>query len=113
MQEHAEAYFDTDLRVGYVYVVDKPVERTLEFNDQLLIDVASNGDVVGVEVLDRLHSVPVREMAEHYRWDAKTWAAVDRAARSLETVMNTSVSSGGDRTYRPSRGWANRSLTPA
>ncbi|TLP72947.1 DUF2283 domain-containing protein [Nesterenkonia sphaerica] len=113
MHTHGSAFFDTELQVGYAYVVDKPAMRTVEFSDVILVDLAEDGDVVGLEVLARLHELPVSEMASEYAWSAGTWRAVHAAAKDLESLMKAQPTTGTDGVYRPRTTWGTRDLVEA
>lgn len=44
--------YDSDVEALYVYLRDLPVTRQLSVDDRFVLDLADDGAVVGVEVLD-------------------------------------------------------------
>jgi uncharacterized protein YuzE len=47
-----KATYDAAARAHYVHLTERPVSRTVELSDSVMVDLDENGDVVGVEVLE-------------------------------------------------------------
>ena len=43
--------FDPEVQAWYLSLADAPVSRTVHVSDEVFVDLASDGDVVGVEFL--------------------------------------------------------------
>ena len=48
---------DREADAAYVYVTDRPVARTRTLDENRLLDLDSNGDVRGIELLNISHGV--------------------------------------------------------
>lgn len=58
--------YDSSVDALYVYLVDDSIEHTEELSDGLLVDVAADGTVIGVEVLGASHGWGVGELTQRF-----------------------------------------------
>lgn len=57
---------DQDANAAYVQFSKRHVVRTVEFRDDVNIDLDEHGMVVGIELLDLDSTVPLDDIAEHH-----------------------------------------------
>ena len=57
---------DQDAGAAYVQLSVGPVARTVEFNEDLNIELDRHGVVVGIELLDLGRTIPLDDIAERY-----------------------------------------------
>lgn len=80
---------DTAADAAYIQLSHEPVARTVEFSDEVMIDLDEHDVVVGVELLDQATPVPFTELHTQFhvhskvietlriiRPDVATWAAM-------------------------------------
>lgn len=83
---------DHDADAAYVRLSDRPVVRTEEFAERLLVDLAESDEVVGVEMLGLDPVVPLLELSTKYGLDEglvsliQQLLAAGRVRPSLEFV---------------------------
>lgn len=57
---------DTVVNAAYIRLSDNEVVRTVEFNEEILIDLDDMNVVVGIEVLDEGAALPFEELHTRY-----------------------------------------------
>lgn len=73
---------DDEAGAAYLRLSANPVARTVEFNDDIWVDVDELNVVVGVEVLDLDTSVPLDELAAKHHVDSRTLALLKSVIRT-------------------------------
>lgn len=58
---------DLDADALYITISDQPVTKTLEVDDETMVDVDANGDIVGIEVITVNRIWPLDEVLRRYR----------------------------------------------
>lgn len=106
-------YYDATLRVGYAQVTDAAVERTVEYNGGLLVDLDNAGLPVGFEVLGSSVRFPVLEMGEKFSWSAEVVSRVGMALDKLSRLMSGRTESTGDGIFKPASVWSSKGLAHA
>ncbi|GAA1450511.1 DUF2283 domain-containing protein [Nesterenkonia lacusekhoensis] len=110
MHPEDTTYFDANFGVGYAKVSGGEVARTLEYSESIVLDMDSSDRLVGIEVLGRVPSLPVQEMAQKFSWGPSTVARAAEAARRLRSLMDASSSVSGDGVINQVNGWSNPGL---
>ena len=62
---------DNDAGAAYISLSDEPVHETLQFNEDVLIDLDQHRVAVGIEVLDLDAEIPYRELEHDYHVHSK------------------------------------------
>ncbi len=70
---HLEA--DPAANAAYVAISDAPVARTVPFSESVLVDLAGDGAVAGIELLKLNAAVDVAGLADRYGLDAAALTA--------------------------------------
>lgn len=112
MHTEDTTYFDANFGVGYAQVSDGDVVRSVEYSEQVILDLDASDRVVGIEVLGRVSSLPIQEMAQAFGWGPSTVAQAAHAASRLRSLMDASSSVSGDGAVNQSNGWST-GLLPA
>ncbi|SRR6266498_1151616 len=63
--------YDLDVGALYVRLTDRPVARTREVDDNTLIDLDTDGGVIGIEVVSITHPWALDEILRDYRIPAE------------------------------------------
>lgn len=94
--ESARLEVDTVAEAAYFLVTDRgtKVAKTIEFNDEILVDLDDFGMVVGVEVLTLQTEVPVAQLAQRFHFIPGAREALEFLVPHMRTAhQTTSVSS--------------------
>ncbi|WP_182050135.1 DUF2283 domain-containing protein [Changpingibacter yushuensis] len=81
---------DKDADAGYIRVSSEPVSRTVELNNNVLVDLDSMGMVVGIEVLGLGTKVPFDEIFRAYHVRSEVQAIFQCMRTSIESPMSFS-----------------------
>lgn len=57
---------DTELHAAYISLSDDPVVRTVEFSEQIMVDLDEFGVAVGIELLDEGALLPFSELVSEF-----------------------------------------------
>lgn len=57
---------DSTANAAYIKLSDAPIVRTVEFNEEILVDVDQYGVAVGVEVLDEGAALPFAALCDDF-----------------------------------------------
>jgi len=101
--ESARLEVDTFGETAYFLVNDKGAEvaKTVEFNDEILVDLDRFEMVVGVEVLTLHAEVPVSQLAQKFHFIPGAREALEFLVPHMRTAhQKTSISSRGNASTR-------------
>ncbi|MFG3441580.1 DUF2283 domain-containing protein [Nonomuraea sp. NPDC047897] len=59
--------YDLDADALYIYISDAPVTKTVEIDDETMVDLDSNGELVGIEVITIDRIWPLDEVLRRFR----------------------------------------------
>lgn len=77
---------DTDAGAAYLRLNTNAVARTVEFNDDIMVDLDELDVVVGIELLDLAVSVPLDDVAQRFHISGP---AMDLLTASIKTAPPT------------------------
>jgi len=76
---------DQEAGAAYLQFSDELVDRSVEFSEDLTVDLDKLGVVVGIEILDLTVSVPLDTLAERFHIRTETLATLLQSLRSSTT----------------------------
>ena len=85
-----EVTIDDDAQAAYILIHDAPVAHTRPFDDDelVILDIAADGTLIGIEVLGLNTPIPIDEVVGAYRLPASLTAALHSIQ---ETLRSTTV----------------------
>lgn len=90
---------DSKLDAAYLTLSDAPVARTVEFNDDILVDLDKMNVVTGIEFLTIGARIPLTELEQKFHIKSEVVASINLLLPSIETRI--AITSGVDSVTRP------------
>jgi len=84
---------DHEAGAAYLQFSDSMVTRSVEFIDDVIVDLDEHGVVIGIEILDLTKSVPLDRLAEEFHIRTEALATLLQALRSSTTSRHVGGSS--------------------
>lgn len=85
---------DLAAQAGYITLSCEPVESTVEYSEEILIDLDALGMVVGIEMLNLEAELPVGDLAQRFHIRSDLTDAVKYLQPSLGAHLSFSTAAG-------------------
>jgi len=85
---------DLAARAGYITLSCEQVESTVEYSDDILVDLDALGVVVGIEVLNLGADLPIGDLTQRFHIRSELSEAVKLLRPSLGSQLSFSTSAG-------------------
>jgi len=93
-----EVTIDDDAQAAYILIHDAPVAHTRPFDDDeaIILDVAPDGSLIGIEVLGLNTRIPIDELGLAYRLPVPVIAALRSIERTLYSTAVATADTPGE-----------------
>jgi uncharacterized protein YuzE len=88
---------DGEARTAYITLTDARVASTVEFDEDIYLDLDEFGMVRGIELLNLERAIPLDDLAERYHINTATLIAIVQSIRFTAAPRTALTGSGGAR----------------
>lgn len=87
--------YDATVDATYITLSDKKIVRTVQFNDDIMIDVDQYDMAVGVEILDQYAPLPFTELCDKYHVHSDVIALLKLIRPDVNSFLRLTVGNDG------------------